>query len=174
MSVSMFRGQVDRLQREIAQLEARVADERSKAARERSEALRIAGSISRTTSPSMAASKLKQAQQREERAVGHDKRAATHAAAAAGKGRQLTTAQASLDRRWGSSVRRTMLNSGGGATKSCAISIGWRQPGARRLRRLTWPIERSHPRRRGNDGHRLSTSMTSACHSPARIAPTSR
>jgi len=101
MSVSMFRGQVDRLQREIAQLEARVADERSKAARERSEALRIAGSISRTTSPSMAASKLKQAQQREERAVGHDKRAATHAAAAAGKGRQLTTSQASLDRALG-------------------------------------------------------------------------
>ena len=101
MSVSMFRGQVERLQREIAHLEARVADERSKSARERSEALRIAGSVSRTTSPSMAASKLKQAQQREERAVGHDKRAATHAAAAAGKGRQLTTAQASLDRALG-------------------------------------------------------------------------
>lgn len=41
MSVSMYRGQVERQQREIAQLEARVADERSKAARERSEALRI-------------------------------------------------------------------------------------------------------------------------------------
>lgn len=101
MSVSMYRGQVDRLQREIAQLAAKIADERSKAARERSEALRIAGSISRTTSPSIAASKLKQAQQREERAVGHDKRAATHAAAAAGKGRQLTTAQSSLDRALG-------------------------------------------------------------------------
>jgi|GEM_PF-4124244 len=84
--------------RGIAQLDTKAADERSKAARERAEALRIASSITRTTSASIAASKMKQVQQREELAIGHDKRAASQADAAANKGRQLTTAQASLER----------------------------------------------------------------------------
>lgn len=98
MSVSMYRGQVDRLKREVVTLEAKAADERSKANRERGEALRLRGSITKTTSASALASKLKQAQQHEERAVGHDKKAVAHAAAAGGKGRQLSSAQASLER----------------------------------------------------------------------------
>lgn len=101
---------------------------------------------------------MKQAQQREERAVGHDKRAATHAAAAAGKGRQLTTAQASLGRELGQQRKKDDAELRRRRDEelrhiSRAISVGWKRPGAR-LRHLSWPIERSHPRRRRNDARR--------------------
>jgi hypothetical protein len=98
MSNSMYRGQVDRLKGEIADLEAKAANERSRATRERGEAQRIAGSITRSTSASSAQSKARDSLRHEDRANGHDKKAAGYDKAIATKGRQLTTAQASLDR----------------------------------------------------------------------------
>ena len=98
MSVSTYRGQVDRLRNEIADLEAKVAVERSGATRERASAQRIVGSISRSTSPTTAQSRHRDASRHEARADAHDKKAADFAKRAASKSGQLTTAQGSLDR----------------------------------------------------------------------------
>jgi hypothetical protein len=97
VSVSMYRGQVDRLTTELAALEKRVADERTGAARERSNALRIGSSIRASNTPSSVQSKLRQVQRLEEKAVAHDKRAAQHSDQVASKRRALTKAQASLE-----------------------------------------------------------------------------
>lgn len=93
----MYRGQVDRLRNEIADLEKRAADERKRASADRNDALRIASSITRTSSASLAQSKLHQAQSKESSAAAHDQKAADYADRAASKGRQLTSAQNSLD-----------------------------------------------------------------------------
>jgi hypothetical protein len=98
MTISLHRGQVDRLRKEIAELERRAADERSRAAQERRESLRIAGSITASTSANTARSKLTDAQRREERAAAHDKRAAGYNDEIARKSRQLSGSQSSLER----------------------------------------------------------------------------
>lgn len=97
MSSSIYRSQVDRLKKEIADLEVKAASERSRATRERLEARRIADSITRSTSAITAQSRVRDSLRHEERANGHDRKGADHDKAAATKGRQLTTAQASLD-----------------------------------------------------------------------------
>jgi hypothetical protein len=106
MSVSMYRGQVDRLRKEIADLEKRAADERGRASADRGEALRISNSITRSTSASVAQSKLRQAQAKDASAAAHDKKAADHADKAASRGRQLTSAQNSLDQALATERRR--------------------------------------------------------------------
>lgn len=98
MSISIYRGQVDRLRDEIAKLERRTADEKSRAAQERRESLRIAGSITASTSASTARSKLTDAQRREERAAAHDKKAAAYNDEIARKNRQLSDSQSALER----------------------------------------------------------------------------
>lgn len=102
----MYRGQVNRLRKEIADLEKRAADERGRASADRGDALRIANSISRSTSASLAQSKLRQAQAKEASATGHEKKAADYADKAATKGRQLTSAQNSLDQALAQEQRR--------------------------------------------------------------------
>ena len=96
--MSNYRSQADRLRREIASLEAKAADERSKANRERSEALRVRNSIGRTPSPSATRSKLSEIQRREENAVAYEKRAAGYGDQISRKSRDLTAAQAALER----------------------------------------------------------------------------
>lgn len=98
MSVSLYRGQVDRLTKEIADLEKRAADERTRAAKERSDALRKSNSIGRGTSVSTMQSKRREIQRHEEKAAQHERRAADHAAQVARKRRSLTSSQKSLER----------------------------------------------------------------------------
>jgi TIR domain len=98
MSVSLYRGQVDRLTKEIADLEKKAADERTRAAKERSDALRKSNSIGRGTSVSTMQSKLRGIQRHEERAAQHERRAADRAAQVARKRRSLTSSQKSLER----------------------------------------------------------------------------
>lgn len=98
MSVSLYRGQVDRLTSEIAQLEAKAAGERGRAAKERADGLRIAQSITKTTSASTAQSKLRDAQRREGRAVQHDRQAAQYATQSASKRPTLSDAQQRVER----------------------------------------------------------------------------
>lgn len=93
MSVSLYRGQVDRLTGEAAALETKAAGERDRAAKERGDSLRIAGSITKSTSASAAQSKARDAQRHEERAVQHDRQAAQYANQSATKRRALSEAQ---------------------------------------------------------------------------------
>lgn len=106
VSVSMYRNQVDRLKREITELDKRATEERGRAIQDRGEALRVRTSITNSTSPSTVVSKLRQAQARDESAVAHEKKAVTYADAAAAKGRQLTSAQTSLDQALAQQLRR--------------------------------------------------------------------
>ena len=96
MSVSLYRGQVDRLTSELAQLEEKVAGERGRAAKERADGLRASQSITKTTSASAAQSKLREVQRHEERAVGHDRQAAHYATQSATKRRAMSEAQGRL------------------------------------------------------------------------------
>jgi len=98
MSVSLYRGQVDRLTKEIADLERKAADERTRAAKERGDALRTNNSIGRGTSVSTMQSKLRQIQRNEESAAQHERRAADHSGQVARKRSSLTSAQKSLER----------------------------------------------------------------------------
>ena len=98
MSVSMYRGQADRLIKEIADLESSQANERGKAVRERGEAQRALGGIYASSSPATVSSKQCDAQRHEESAVRHDKEAARLAARIADKRRSLASAEASLKR----------------------------------------------------------------------------
>jgi hypothetical protein len=102
----MYRGQVDRLRKEIADLEKRAADERGRASSDRGDALRISTSITRNTSASVAQSKLRQIQSKESSAAAHDKKAGDFADKAAAKGRQLTSTQNSLDQALAQERRR--------------------------------------------------------------------
>lgn len=97
MSVSMYRGQVDRLTKEIADLEKKAADERVRATKERGDALRKSGSISKTASASMLQSRRREIQRHEEKAAEHERRAGTFGSQVASKRRSLTSAQTSLD-----------------------------------------------------------------------------
>ena len=96
MSVSMYRGQADRLTTELAQLEEKAASERARAAKERADGLRASQSITRTTSPSTAQSKMRDAQRREEQAVRHDRQAAQYSTQSASKRKALSDAQRHL------------------------------------------------------------------------------
>jgi TIR domain len=98
MSVSLYRGQVDRLTKEIADLEKKAADERNQAAKERGEALRKTSSIGRGTSESARRSKLREIQRHEENAARHERRAADYGTQIARKQQSLTSSQKSLDR----------------------------------------------------------------------------
>lgn len=98
MSVSIYRGQVDRLRKEIADLERKAADEKLRAVRERRESLRIADTITPRTSAGIARSKSNDALRREESAAAHDKRAAEYNDEIARKSLQLSSAQSSLER----------------------------------------------------------------------------
>jgi hypothetical protein len=73
MSVSIYRGQVDSLMKEIADLESKQATERGKAVRERGEAQRALSGIYASSSPSTVLSKQREAQRHEESAVKYDK-----------------------------------------------------------------------------------------------------
>ena len=98
MSVSQYRGDVDRLTKEIADLRRRAADERSRSSAERSNALRVQSSITRTSSASSIQSKLRQAQRHEEQANRSERNAADFDRRAAQKQQALSTAQKNLDR----------------------------------------------------------------------------
>jgi TIR domain len=98
MSVSLYRGQVDRLTKEIADLEKKAADERSRAAKERGEALQKGSSIGRSSSESTRRSKLREIQRHEENAARHERRSADYATQIARKQQSLASAQKSLDR----------------------------------------------------------------------------
>ncbi len=98
MSVSLYRGQVDRLMKEIADLEKKAAEERSRAAKERAEALRKSSSIGRSTSESMLQSKLREIQRHEDNAARHERRSAEFATQIARKQQSLASAQRSFDR----------------------------------------------------------------------------
>jgi hypothetical protein len=102
----MYRSHVDRLRKEAVDLEKRAADERGRANQDRAEALRLRSSISNSTGSSTTISKLRQAQSRDESAVAHEKKAVGYADAAASKGKQLTSAQASLERALAREQRR--------------------------------------------------------------------
>jgi len=98
MSVSMYRGQVLRLTKEIADAQKKLADENAKAVKARGDALRVANSGTRTTSESMLRQKQEQIHRHEQTAVGHDRRAAQYADQIASKRRSLASAEASLGR----------------------------------------------------------------------------
>ena len=98
MSVSLYRGQVDRLTKEIGDLEKKAANERSQAAKERGEALRKSSSISRGTTESTLQSKLRAIQRHEENAARHERRAADYGTQMARKQQSLSSSQRSLER----------------------------------------------------------------------------
>lgn len=98
MSLSLYRGQVDRLMKEISDLEKKAADERVRAAKERGNALRKSSSIVGGTSASLLKSKLREIQRLEEKAAQHERRAADCSAKIARKQTSLTSSQKSLDR----------------------------------------------------------------------------
>lgn len=106
MSVSLYRGQIDRLTKEIADLEKKAADERTRAAKERGEALRKRNSIGRGTSENMLRSKLREIQRDEENAARHERRAADYATQIARKQQSLTSSQKSLERVLGDERRK--------------------------------------------------------------------
>lgn len=96
MSVSLYRGQVDRLTSELAQLEQKAAGERDRASRERGDGLRAVQSITKSTSPSTAQTRTRDAQRHEDRAVRHDRQAAQYATQLASRRRALSDAQRRL------------------------------------------------------------------------------
>lgn len=96
MSVSMYRGQADRLSKEIADLESRKANELGKAVRERGEAQRALGGIYASSSPATVSSKQRESQRHEERAVQYDKEAARLMTQIVAKRRSLASTEASL------------------------------------------------------------------------------
>jgi len=102
----MYRGQIDRLTKEIADLEAKIADQHGRAAKERAAALAAASSITRYTSPSTARSKLAEQVRRQTQAADHDKRAAAFSAQLAGKRASLTSAMGSAERAEATTRRR--------------------------------------------------------------------
>lgn len=106
MSVSLYQGQVTRLQGEIAKLEQKQADERDRAAKAIAEAVRIEGSITKYTSPTSATSKLRQAQGKRSNAAEHEKKAGRVGEEIARKGRSLSSAQANLARALDSERRK--------------------------------------------------------------------
>lgn len=98
MSVSLYRGQVDRLMKEISDLEKKAADERARATKERGDALRKSNSIGKGTSASTLQSKLREIQRHEVKAAQHERRAADYGTQIARKQRSLTSSQKSLER----------------------------------------------------------------------------
>jgi hypothetical protein len=98
MSVSLYRGQVDRLIKEISDLEKKVADERARASKERGDALRKGSAIGKGTSASALQSKLREIQRHEAKAAQHERRAADYGTKIANKQRSLTASQKSLER----------------------------------------------------------------------------
>jgi hypothetical protein len=109
MSVSLYRGQVDRLTSDLAQLEAKAAGERGRASKERADGLRATQSITRTTSASTVQSKQREAQRHEESAVGHDRQAAQYATQSATKRRALSEAQGRLEQAEGAERKKVAL-----------------------------------------------------------------
>lgn len=98
MSVSQYRGDVDRLTKEIADLQMKASQERARATQERGNALRVQSSIRGTSSQSLIQSKLRQIQRHDEEAVRHERRAADYDSKAATKQRSLSSAQKNLER----------------------------------------------------------------------------
>jgi len=97
MSVSLYRGHVDRLVKELAQLEEKAADARTRASKERADGLRASQSITRATSVSASQSKRREAQRHEERAVGYDRQAAQYVSQSATRQRALSEARRRLE-----------------------------------------------------------------------------
>jgi len=98
VSVSLYQGQVTRLQGEIARLEQKQADERGRSVKALEEAVRTEGSITKHTSPSSASSKLRSAQGKRKKAADHDKKAGKIGDDIARKQRSLHSAKANLQR----------------------------------------------------------------------------
>jgi hypothetical protein len=98
MSVSMYRSQVERLNKEIADLRGKLANEVKKQGEARSQAHRAADAASRATSQSNLRTRLRDVERHEKAIADHLKRGAALEAQIANKQKSLHTAQTNLER----------------------------------------------------------------------------
>jgi len=98
VSVSMYRGQVDRLTKDIADLRSKLATANGKVADDRSKARRAGEAMDRTSNASTVRSKGREVERYEKSAVGHEKQAAQLEGQIASKLKSLNNAQGNLER----------------------------------------------------------------------------